>query len=112
MCIRDSSWCGYRKMECGAGPNYIHKKAGRIPYAILNAVKPIYRDLSNPSLLARCIHGKTQNVNESFNNLIWTRIPKNVFVRLQTLQLGVYDAVGVFNCGNIIKCKVLKKNWD
>ena len=73
------------------------------------AIKPVFKDLSNPQLLAKCTHGKTQDVNESFNNLLWTRAPKNVFVRLTTLRLGVYDSVGVFNEGNIVKCKVLEK---
>jgi hypothetical protein len=33
------------------------------------------------------------------NSLIWTKIPKTVFVRLDTLKFGVYDAVLCFNDG-------------
>uniref|UniRef100_A0A1B6FKM2 Uncharacterized protein n=1 Tax=Cuerna arida TaxID=1464854 RepID=A0A1B6FKM2_9HEMI len=72
-------------------------------------IKPIFRDLSNPELLKRCLHGGTQNQSESLNNMIWARLPKRTFVMLTTLELGVYDAVGVFNKGNIFKCEVFAK---
>lgn len=53
-------------------------------------------------------YGKTQNQNESFNNVVWTRIPKNVFVRLDTLELGVLDALITFNEGQLGKVRVLQ----
>ena len=31
--------------------------------------------------------------------MTWNRVPKNVFVGLDVLQLGVYDAVPDFNIG-------------
>lgn len=74
----------------------------------MTLVKPIYRDLSHPDLLKKCLHGKTQNCNESFNNSVWTRCPKRVFVRLRTLELCAYDAVGSFNDGNIYRFRVLQ----
>ena len=43
------------------------------------------------------LHGKTQNQNESFNSMIWDRIPKTRYVSLTQLELGVYDAVANFN---------------
>ena len=45
------------------------------------------------------LHGKTQNGNESFNGLIWERIPKTTSVTLLNLDFGVYDAVANFNIG-------------
>ena len=39
----------------------------------------------------------TQNQNESFNAMIWSRIPKSTYVSFLQLQLGVYDAVANFN---------------
>lgn len=53
---------------------------------------------------------KRLNTNESFNNFIWLKIkPKNNFVHLDTLEVGVYDAVTSFNIGNAGKCLVFKK---
>lgn len=71
----------------------------------MEAIKPIYKDLSMPSLLKKCIHGKTQNTNESLNNCIWERIPKNVFVGAQTLRIGVFNAVLNFNEGVMARKK-------
>ncbi|KAG8250734.1 hypothetical protein J6590_095261 [Homalodisca vitripennis] len=48
------------------------------------------------------------NVNESINNVIWSRVPKKDFVTLNTLEFGAYDAISTFNDGNIAKCKMLR----
>ncbi|GFT99861.1 uncharacterized protein TNCV_749171 [Trichonephila clavipes] len=72
-------------------------------------MRPIFRDLSHPDLLKKCLHGKTQNPNESFHNVIWSRVPKVTFVQIETLSLGVYDAVCSFNDGNVSKLKMLQK---
>ncbi|GFX40962.1 uncharacterized protein TNCV_2216601 [Trichonephila clavipes] len=66
-------------------------------------MRPIFRDLSHPDLLKNCLHGKTQYPNESFHNVIWSRI------QIETLSLGVYDAVCSFNGGNVSKLKMLQK---
>lgn len=84
-----------------------HKRS--LPEAIMNVIKPVYRALAHPDHLKKCLHGRTQNPNESFNNVIWSRVPKNVFVGLRTLKLGVYDSVITFNNGNIGRIKVLEK---
>jgi hypothetical protein len=47
--------------------------------------------------LKKYFHGKTHNRNERVKSVIWTRIPRTVFVRLDTLKFGVHDAVLCFN---------------
>ncbi|KAJ8891059.1 hypothetical protein PR048_010568 [Dryococelus australis] len=59
-------------------------------------------------LLIKCLHGRTQNSNESFNNIIWSRVPQNVFVGLKTFKWRASDAVLTFNDGNIGRIRVLK----
>ena len=45
-----------------------------LPQEILEInVNPIYADLSDNKLLDKCLHGKTQNANESFNAMIYDR---------------------------------------
>lgn len=80
-----------------------------LPEAIMEVIKPIYEDLSAPALLRRCLHGKTQNPNESVNNVIWTRLPKTTFVGFQTLKLGTTDAVLSFNEGSYAKLNVMDR---
>jgi hypothetical protein len=86
---------------------FVHRNS--LPTAVLKEIKPIFIDLADENLLKKCTHGNTQNVNESLNNVIWSRIPKKTFVGIDTLELGVYDAVASFNKGLITKCKVLEK---
>ena len=48
----------------------------------------IFSDLSDDNLLRKCLHGKTQNQNKSFNRLIWRRTPKDCFVKMTTFELA------------------------
>ncbi|GFX47631.1 uncharacterized protein TNCV_3016501 [Trichonephila clavipes] len=104
--IGEDSWCGFKKAEA-LGKSYKHKSS--LPVAVVEAMCPIFRDLSHPDLLKKRLHGKTQNPNESFHNVIWSRVPKATFVQIETLSLGVYDAVCSFNDGNVSKLKMLQK---
>ncbi|GFW85828.1 uncharacterized protein TNCV_854771 [Trichonephila clavipes] len=47
------------------------------------------RDLYDPTLLRKCLHGKTQNPNESVNETIWTLIPRSTFAEIKTLKLEI-----------------------
>ena len=66
---------------------------------MLKILRPIFEDLSKEELLKRCLHGKTQNANESFNNIVWLKCPKTVFVNRQNIELGVNSAILQFNDG-------------
>lgn len=108
LCPNDSdTWCKYQKAKLDK-IDYKHSEHTHLPAAVMTQIKPIFRDLSNPVLLAKCTHGGTQNVSESLNNVIWSRLPKKVFISLSTLQLGVYDAIAGYNKGNVTKCLVFK----
>ena len=47
-----------------------------IPKWIHDEIRPIFLDLSKDELLAKCLHGETQNNDESLNNMIWAKCPK------------------------------------
>ena len=51
-------------------------------------------------------HGKTLNTNESINNIIWTKCPKNIYVQQNVFKMGVSSVVINFNGGN---CGILNK---
>ena len=70
-----------------------------MPIAVYDIIMPIFLDLSNDTLLKKCLHGKTQNGNEALNNLIWTKCPKNVYVEREVLEMGVSSTVISFNNG-------------
>ena len=70
---------------------YKHKDNKKYDHAFYN--KPI---------LSHCLHGKTQNQNESFNGIILKRVPKQCFIKLKIFKIGVYDSLAHFNVGNLI----------
>ncbi|KFM73460.1 hypothetical protein X975_04407, partial [Stegodyphus mimosarum] len=85
----------------------MHHHKNNLPVAVVEAMRPIF--LLNPELLKKCLHGNTQNPNESVNNVIWSRVPKKTFVHIEVLSLGTYDAIASFNQGNVTKLQILKK---
>ena len=85
----------------GAGPG--------LPLPVLLKLKPIFQVLSHEDLLNKCLHGLTQNQNESFNAMIWDRVPKSRYVSFSQLELGVYDAVANFNIGRKASMLIFEK---
>ncbi|GFX47011.1 uncharacterized protein TNCV_316341 [Trichonephila clavipes] len=102
--LGDDTWCGYNRSKL-KGDTYKHKH--NLPITIMHCIKKVFTDLSSPELLSRCLHGKTQNCNESLNSVIWYIIPKTVFVQLGTLKTEVYESISIYNQGLITKLKVL-----
>ncbi|GFU53667.1 uncharacterized protein TNCV_1470711 [Trichonephila clavipes] len=72
-----------------------------------HALCPLVR-IAEKDLLKKCLHGRTQIPNESFNKCIWERIPKTVFVGIETLKFGVMDDVICFNDGYVCRIKVFE----
>ena len=89
------SWCKFHQDKANGTSTY--KPGTGLPLDIVMKLKPIFSELSDESLLEKCLHGKTQNQNESFNSMIWDQIPKTRYVPPTQLELGVYDAVANFN---------------
>lgn len=102
----EDSWC---KFNSAKAKNISYSHRNSIPVAVMEFIKPVFKSLADPELLRKCLHGKTQNPNESVNHVIWSRLPKSGFVGIKTLHLGVYDAVSTFNIGQISRCRVFDK---
>ena len=92
-----SSWCRYQQDKVTGATTY--KPGPGLPLKIIANLKPIYNDLSTDQLLNKCLHGKTQNQNESYNGTIWERLPKSKYCSFKQLEFGVFDAVANFNIG-------------
>ena len=76
---------------------------------VRDKIRPMFLDLSDENLLSKCLHGKTQNSNESINNGIWKRCPKDIIVGRKTLEFGVASAIISFNDGISGVLNVFKK---
>ncbi|GFW05502.1 uncharacterized protein TNCV_436831 [Trichonephila clavipes] len=99
--------CYYqRALSCCKNPKEKYKGLSN---EVLNMIKPTYLELCTKELLTKCLHGKTQNSNESLNGVIWQRVPKEVFVCLKILKSGALDAVIQFNDGYKGCVEIFKK---
>jgi len=99
-CPRDeSTWCKYRYDELHGTSKYDARI--NLPMWISDLLKPTFIALSDEALLAKCVHGQTQNTNESLNSVVWTRCPKNIFVGRQTFEMAINSAVLQYNDGTV-----------
>ena len=80
-----------------------------MPLDVVKKLKTIFAELSDESLLEKCLDGRTQNQNESFNSMICERIPKTRYVSFTQLELGVCDAVANFNIGKKASVLIYEK---
>lgn len=98
MCPTDANtWCKWQLDKLNGTNTYRDKIS--IPKAIYTIIKPVFNDLSANDLLKKCLHGQTQNTNEAFNSIIWTRCPKNIFISRSTFEIGINSAVIHYNDG-------------
>ncbi|GFS63409.1 uncharacterized protein TNCV_2239551 [Trichonephila clavipes] len=100
------TWCGFNKAKL-LGEAYSHKHSLHEP--VFLAIKLILKSLSDKKLLEKCTHAKTQNPNESFNHCIWERLPKTTLLSIESMKIGVMDAVITFNDGAQSRIRVLEE---
>ena len=93
------NWCTYH-LDI-TNKTKLPKPTKGLPEEAIKHLKPLFESISDDSLLIKCLHGKTQNQNESFNGLIWRRTPKDHFVKMASFELAVYDVAAHFNIGNL-----------
>jgi len=76
-------------------------------FCSIEAIKPIYEDLTKEDLLERCVGGFTQNNNECLNKLIWTIAPKKLSGSYLIVDIAAKIAACIFNEGNYALLKFL-----
>lgn len=94
------SWCEWQKAAAANALDSFKHTYSALPEDVLNAIKPIYEDLSKDALLERCVGGFTQNSNESLNQLIWKISPKHLSGTSVIVEIAAYVAASVFNEGS------------
>ena len=101
------SWCKYQKSLCEGSLN-VFKHGKSLPAPVMDVIKPIFNDLSHPKLLSRCLGGKTQNANESFNSLVWKICPKTQYCGKRIVEIATNEATVLYNEGNIGRIKIME----
>ncbi|GFV17770.1 uncharacterized protein TNCV_3036851 [Trichonephila clavipes] len=74
--VGPDTWCKFQRATF-EGKMHIDTGKG-LPQKLIKIIKPHYMKLCDKDLLNKCLHGKTQNANESFNGILWKFIPKDI----------------------------------
>ena len=94
-----TSWCMWWSDKLTLGQNKGIKKLF-LSLTIKSLLMPVFRDLSNETLLEKCLYGYTENDNEAINSVIWKKCPKDVFVSKKVLEIAAALATSEFNDGS------------
>lgn len=86
-------WCPSRRGDMDAANKH------KLPAFICKLMQPVFERLSSQDLLERCVHGGTQNANESFHHIIWSYCPKEKFAGQKRIEFAVNVATMSFNDG-------------
>jgi hypothetical protein len=92
----DDSWW---KLKNNARSGVAYQPEHSILAGVMDAIKPVFGDLASVDLLKSCLHEQTPNPIESLKSVIWTKVHKTDFVRLDTVKFGIHDIVLCFNDG-------------
>lgn len=102
----ETSWCQYQQLKAdNKEDTFIHPPT--FDEEVIKVLKPIYEDLSDDSILKRCLGGNTQNNNESFNNCVWNLAPKHIFTGKKILEIATLTAACIFNEGQKSVLKIM-----
>ena len=98
------SWCFYKKALAEKRPPPSHKDM-KIKLDLseneLKLVLGVYLDLTEPTLLSRCLRGRTQNKNESFHSKVWKKCLKTKFHGAQVTRFAFHMSVLEHNQGYV-----------
>ena len=81
------------------GGNEDYKSSSNLPKVTKDLLVLIFLDLRDDNLLSRSSEGTTQNPNKVFNQIIWKKCPKGIFLSRHVLEIGVASAVINFDNG-------------
>lgn len=96
----EKSWCPYQRALATTGVENFKHDYFPLPQDVIDAIEPIYKDLTDEKLLERCIGGYTQNANESLNHMIWQIAPKKLSGSLPIVEFAANIAAVTFNEGS------------
>ncbi|GFS51125.1 uncharacterized protein TNCV_3532441 [Trichonephila clavipes] len=105
--VGPNSWCKYQN-QVVEGSVETFRHSNKLPVAVMDAIKPVFNDLSQPKLLQKCLGGKTQNNNESINSLIWKLCPKTLGCGRNIVEISTNEAIVIFNDGNQGRLKIMQ----
>ncbi|CAF2715562.1 unnamed protein product [Rotaria sp. Silwood2] len=99
----EDTWCAYHKKKLTPTRNddKAQKKKNQEFLAPIfrNVLQPMIDTLTSKELLRRCLHGLTQNSNESLNSIVWSILAKSKHHGFRSVRGGAALAAIFFNNG-------------
>ena len=96
-CPQDrNSWCSYNR-DIATGTNYHRPIKNPLPSTFVAEIQPLFDRLGNKEFIASCEKGSTQNVNETYHQVVWELSPKEQYNSLWEIKLAVEVATLLFN---------------
>ncbi|GFV56565.1 uncharacterized protein TNCV_213251 [Trichonephila clavipes] len=105
--VGPNSWCKYQN-QVVEGSVETFRHSNKLPVAVMDAIKPVFNDLSQPKLLQKCLGVKAQNNNESINSLIWKLCPKTLGCGRKIVDISTNEAIVIFKDGNQGRLKIMQ----
>ncbi|KAH7961599.1 hypothetical protein HPB52_010717 [Rhipicephalus sanguineus] len=84
---------------CPEGLDLVPLQSNSLPSFVCDALEPVFKRLSEETLLERCNDGMTQNASECLHSVIWDQAPKTKHASLHSAQRAVAEAISRFNQG-------------
>ena len=108
LCDRgESSFCYHQRAIAKGEVPVVPSTHEPLPKDIGMALMPLFKKLSNPELLKRCTKQQTQNANESFNNILWSKCSKSNFCDRSTIEFGAVLAARQYNEGPMATARLM-----
>jgi len=101
------SWCEWQRAAAKDELQSFEHTYDPLTSDVLQAIRPIYEDLSKAALLERCVGGFNQNNNQSYNQLIWKITPKTVASGSAIVNIAANISACVFNEGSSVHLAML-----
>ena len=100
----DDSWCFVqRELRAGKSLSEIDFRKMKVKFTLrkeeFQAVE-VYQNLTEDSVLMKCLLGKTQNPNEHIHSRVWRIIPEHKNAKRRYLDFAAAQAVGCCNFGH------------
>ncbi len=105
--VGEKSWCGWQRDKVNNTNDYTHHD--ELSEYVFDCILPVFTGLSNEDLLRKCLHGGTQNRNESFHNVLWGVTPRVHYQKCQTFEASVHMAILLWNSGARIIASLLNE---
>lgn len=94
------SWCFHQKWKVTGGDLSKIKKTHILATKVcLEDIEGVVKDLTDESLLRRCVLGMNQNANESMNSLVWNLCSKKKYHGTDAIKLAASLSVIRYNEG-------------